>query len=218
LRAKASDPLRIKGVRVLSRVEHAERSGVVVDRTRDALTDVGDDERLARAAALGDRVAFEMIVRRHTPALLRYATHQLGWDADAQDVVQEALLAAWRNLDRFDGRSALRTWLFAVLSHKLVDHRRRRRPVPVPDDALLTQPADPAADPARHAVRAELVDALRSALAELPHRQRATWLLIEIEGLTQREAAAVLRLTPDAVRGNVFRARRTLGERLARWR
>lgn len=181
-------------------------------------TDRRDDEELARAASLGDRDAFEAIVHRHTPALLRYATHSLGRDVEAQDVVQESLLAAWRNLDRYDGRSSLRTWLFGVLSHKIVDHRRRRRPIPVPDEALGGRPADPSQGPERHAVRSELLDALRAALRELPPGQRAGWLLVEVEGLTRREAAAVLRTTPDTVRGNVFRARRALGERLVRWR
>jgi RNA polymerase sigma-70 factor (ECF subfamily) len=177
-----------------------------------------EDERLARAAALGDREAFELIVHRHAPALLRYAAHHLGQDVEAQDVVQETLLAAWRNLDRYDGRAGLKTWLFAVLSHKIIDYRRRRRPVPVGDEAFATRAADPVGDPARHAVRSELLAALEKALADLPYRQRASWLLVEVEGLSHRDAAAVLRTTPDGVRGSLFRARRTLEESLARWR
>jgi len=176
------------------------------------------DVALARAAALGDREAFEEIVRLHGPGMLRYARRVLSDVGDAEEAVQDAFVAAWRSLDRYRGDSALRTWLFGLTSHKAVDLSRRRRPPPVDDQLVAARPADVRTDPWEHASAAELVRALEEALAELPYRQRACWLLVELEGLSQAEIAQVLRIGPDVVRGQLFRARRALEERMARWR
>lgn len=177
-----------------------------------------DDAALARAAALGDREAFECIVRRYGPGMLRYARRVLPDPGDAEEAVQDAFVAAWRSLERYRGDAALRTWLFGLTSHKAVDLSRRRRPQPVADELVTHRPADSRSDPWEHATAGELARALDRALAELPYRQRACWLLAELEGLSHAEIAQVLRIGPDAVRGQLFRARRGLEERMARWR
>lgn len=182
------------------------------------LTDVTADVALARAAAMGDRDAFEQIVRLHGPGMHRYARRMLSDPGDAEEAVQDAFVAAWRSLDRYRGDSALRTWLFGLTSHKAVDLSRRRRPVPVADEVAAARPAGAGSDPWQQASAGELVRALDLALAELPHRQRACWLLDEVEGLSQAEIAQVLGLGPDAVRGQLYRARRALEERMATWR
>lgn len=176
------------------------------------------DLALARAAALGDREAFEEVVRLHGPGMLRYARRVLSDPGDAEEAVQDAFVAAWRSLERYRGDSALRTWLLGLTSHKAVDLSRRRRPLPVDDELVTARSADARSDPWEHANAGELVRALEQALAELPYRQRACWLLVELEGLSQAEIAQVLRIGPDAVRGQLFRARRALEERMARWR
>lgn len=174
-----------------------------------------EDLALARAAALGDRRAFETIVARHGPALTRYALRATPDRGDAEDLVQEALVAAWQSLDRYDGRSALRTWLFGILVHKVQSFRRRRRTVPVTDE-VLDRPDR--ADPEQDASDRELRDALESALRSLPERQRSVWVLVEVEGLSQAEVAEVLHTTPDSVRGQLFRARRALAAGMKEWR
>lgn len=177
-----------------------------------------DDPALVRAAAMGDRDAFEAIVARHGPSLTRYARRATPDLGDAEDLVQEALVAAWRSLDRFDGRSTLRTWLFGILAHKIANARRRRRAVPVDTEALDRPATGAHGDPVRHASDVELRTAIGAALADLPHRQREVWVLVEVEGLSQAEVSQVLHLTPDAVRGQLFRARRALVERMRQWR
>lgn len=177
-----------------------------------------DDVALARAAALGDRIAFEATVTRHGPSLTRYANRATADQGQAEDLVQEALVAAWRSLDRFDGRSTLRTWLFGILAHKIASARRRRTAVPVEDERLDRAETGWRSDPEHAASNSELRTALDTALRGLPEQQRRVWVLIEVEGLSQAEVAQVLRLTPDAVRGQLFRARRGLVERMRQWR
>lgn len=176
------------------------------------------DEVLARLAAMGDRDAFDVIVRRHGPAMYRYASRMLSDRGDTEDAVQDAFVAAWRDLGRFHRRSSLRTWLFGLTAHKAQDIRRRRRPLPVGEEWVFDRAADRSEQPEAWAARSELLTALDRALAELPARQRACWLLVDVEGLTQAETAEILRMTPAAVRGQLARGRRTLTHKMEAWR
>ena len=186
-------------------------------RSRDPLADAADSH-LARRAKLGDRAAFAALVHRHGPAMFRYALHMLdGHVADSQDAVQSAWLKAWQNIDSFRGQAQLHTWLFRIVANEVHNARRRRRPVPVNDDLLAGAPADRHAEPADSLETEHLRRALAAALSELPWRQRASWLLREMEGLSYDDIAEVLNTTPTVVRGQLHRARRTLATRMVQW-
>ncbi|MDX1890717.1 sigma-70 family RNA polymerase sigma factor [Mycolicibacterium sp. 050158] len=189
-----------------------------VNRGAVDLAEAGD-AALASAAALGDRAAFEVLVHRYGPVLYRYARRMLANEHDVGDAVQETFVAAWRQIGNFRGGSSLKTWLFSICARKIVDTYRVKRAQPIDDMALNVIPAtDSASDPFVSASSTEFLTALETALAELPPRQRASWVLREIEEMTFPEIGDVLGLTPDTARGHHFRATRTLRERLRRWR
>ena len=176
------------------------------------------DAALVRAARLGDTAAFAAIVDRHGPSMRRYARLILGSDDDASDATQDALISAWRNIDRFRGDAALRTWLFTLVSRRAADLQRRRKPTPVEGEQLEDR-IDAAADNALEgAVEGALVRALRAALGELPWPQRATWLLREIEGMSYEEIGETLGMTTGSVRGHLYRGRGVLAQRMEAWR
>lgn len=178
------------------------------------------DAALARRAGMGDTEAFAELFARHFLSTFRYAVHMLDGDDDlAADAVQETWVAVWRNLSGFRNESQLLTWIFAIVSRKVLDARVRRRPVTV-DDGLLEGRAAPAAeaDPHHHLVNLELWESLSLALTELPWRQKAVWLLRELEGMSYSEIARVLDTTPSVVRGQLHRARRALASRMEQWR
>lgn len=187
----------------------AERSGV----------DIADesDETLARAAAVGDRAAFDELVRRTLPMLLRYARRMVSDAGNAEDVVQEALLAAWKGLPRFGFQSSFRTWVFSIAHRKIIDLRRRRSDVAA-DDEFLTAIPSSSPTPLDDAMGTSLRDALERELAEMPYLSRATWWLREMEGLSHPEIARVLDITPNSVRGHLQRTRARLAERMEPWR
>ena len=186
--------------------------------TDGPLADAGD-AALVSAAALGDRAAFEVVVHRYGPMLYRYARRMLANEHDVADVVQETFVAAWRQLDTFRGHSSLKTWLFSICARKIVDSYRVKRAVPIDDLALQTHPSEGLdGDPFASASSAEFLAALERALEELPPRQRAAWVLREIEDMTFPQIGDILGLTPDTARGHHFRATRTLRERLRRWK
>jgi len=176
------------------------------------------DAALVRAARLGDHDAFALIVSEHGPAMHRFAARTLGNAFDAQEAVQEAFASAWRDLRLFRGDSSLRTWLFTLVSRKAADLRRRRRPIPVDDEMLLRWAASESSGPYEHVAAAALVTALEEALTELPVRQRAAWVLREVEQMSYEEIATVLGVTVGSVRGHLHRSRNALQERMSPWR
>jgi RNA polymerase sigma-70 factor, ECF subfamily len=176
------------------------------------------DKVLVHAAAIGEQDAFEAIVVRYGPQLLRYATTLLNDHGAAEEVVQDTLVAAWKSISDFRFQSSLRTWLFGITAHKVIDQQRRRTATPS-EDWVLDRPAEASSvDPAARATNAGFMEDLGLALGELPYKQRACWLLREVEGMSHEEIGQVMALSNGAVRGNLQRARATLSVRMARWR
>ncbi|WP_228078719.1 RNA polymerase sigma factor [Streptomyces profundus] len=177
-----------------------------------------DDALLAVRAAEGDEAAFEVLVRRHGPPLLRLAGHLLGGSADAEDAVQDALVSAWRRLPEFRGDSSFRSWMYRIVTNRCLNLLRSRRPVAQLE--AVPEPAAPAAQasPERTVENLVAVRALREALTGLSPEQRACWVLREFHGLSYDEIAEAVGITRQAVRGRLFRARRYLMEAMEAWR
>ncbi|HET6920102.1 MAG TPA: RNA polymerase subunit sigma-70 [Jiangellaceae bacterium] len=205
------------------------------------MVEAGDvtEERLLADARRGDEAAFELLVERHRRELYAHCYRMLGSVQDAEDALQESLLAAWRGLASFEGRSSVRTWLFRVATNsclRLSSQRPRRRlsfdhgpartdtrdlgepvtgPVwlePWPDEL----PADDEHDPAAAYLRRESVElAFVAALQHLPGTQRAVLILREALGFTTAEVAGILDTTPISVNSALQRARATIERRVA---
>ena len=176
----------------------------------------------------------------HRPALVGHCYRMLGSAGDAEDATQETLIRAWRNLDRFDGRASLRTWLYRIATNvcldELIDRGRRARPMEEgspssgspPPDALIQRPrthriepiADARAipvdaDPSERAMLRQSVRlAFVAALQNLAPKQRAVLLLIEVLGWSAAEVAETLETSVAAVNSALQRARATLANRI----
>lgn len=179
------------------------------------MNEEGEDS-LIRAAAIGDRLAFDELVRRHLRPLLSYATRLVSDPTTAEDVTQETFIAAWRNLPEYEQRSSFRTWLFTIASRKAIDLRRRRAAIPTEDDRL-DGPDRRNSDPYDQYVGQTLLQALQVELERLSYHARACWWLREVEGLSHDEIATALAITRGSVRGHLQRARAHLAQQLAPW-
>ncbi|MFD0925611.1 RNA polymerase sigma factor [Williamsia deligens] len=175
------------------------------------------DESLASSAAVGDRAAFEELVRRTLPLLLRYARRLTPDAQNAEDVVQETLVAAWKGLPKFTFQSSFRTWVFAIAHRKIIDLRRRRVEAPFDDEVMIALP-DRRPGPADAALGRSLQEALEAELSALTPTSRAVWWLREMEGLSHPEIGEILSISPNSVRGHLQRTRARLAERLEPWR
>ena len=177
---------------------------------------------------------FELQLEQHRRALTGYCYRMLGSSFEAEDAVQEAFLRAWRNVDRFEGRSAFKSWLYKIATNVCLDlldgRNRRARPMemgtegtgegplgdvlpesvwlqPMPDGRVLT----PEMDPAELAVQRESIRlAFMAALQHLPPRQRVVLILREVLRWKADEVAALLGSSVASVNSALQRARATL--------
>src|SRR2546429_353785 len=154
----------------------------------DAVREASDT--LLDRARRGDARAFEDLAREVERPLFRLALRMLGQSADAEDVVQDALLAAWRSLSSFEG-SSFRAWIFRIATNRALDRLRSRRrhpelPLDPPgegdDDRSWAEPATPGPDLAEIAGDREALVIVEQALSALPAEQRAALLLRDVEG------------------------------------
>ena len=179
------------------------------------------DAELVAAAIAGEPAAFETIVRSYNRLLFRTARGIVA-DDEAQDVVQETYLQAFRNLGAYRGDAALGTWLARIaINIALALHRRRER-VDSLDEAgdhdELVQDRMPATDddaPDMQAGRQELRALLQASIEELPPIYRSVFILRAVEELSVADAAYCLGVSTDVVKTRFLRARALLRERLA---
>ena len=193
-------------------------------------------ERTLSRARAGDEDAFRELIDPYRGELQLHCYRILGSVQDAEDLLQETLLAAWRGLERFDGRSSLRTWLYRIATNRclnaLRDKGRRPREVPAmaepPEptrrseplwlepypDTLLDTVADTSPGPeARYDFREAVGLAFMTALQRLPARQRVVLVLRDVLGFRAAEVADMLDTSEVAVKGALQRARGTLETR-----
>src|SRR2546430_7321040 len=168
---------------------------------------------LVERARQGDARAFEQLARDVERPLYRHAVRMVG-QVDAEDVVQDALLAAWRSLSSFEG-SSFRAWIFRITTNRALDRLRSRRrhpelPLDPPaDDAEITwaEPATPGPDLVQIVGDREALAAVEAALATLPVDQRTVLLLRDIEGFAYEEIAVITAVEIGTVKSRIHRGR-----------
>ncbi len=168
-----------------------------------------DDARLAARAAVGDDLAFEALVARHRPALVRTAAARLGpYAAEAEDVVQDALARAHAVLRRGDRPENIAAWLHAIVRNRAIDVVRGH---PGRHNAPLGDHDQPAADtPDAVLARRESVAAALSAIEALPGRQRDALVGAVFSGASYEDLAGAQDTTVSAVKAMLARARRSV--------
>ncbi len=173
--------------------------------------DGASDEDLMARVATADELAFGVLTRRYAPRALGLARRIMGNEADAEEIVQEALLRLWINAPRWRPAAAFRTWFYRVVVN-LCLNRKRRAPFAALEDA--GEPPDPGLDPMGELESRQSERLLAAAVAGLPERQRAAVVLTYQEGLPNAETAAVLGTTVSGVETLLVRARRSLRKTL----
>lgn len=186
---------------------------------------VPDQAALIRRASRGDAAAFEALYLPHSRALFQTALRMLGNAEDAEDALQEGLLAAYRNLRRFEGRSQFSTWLTRIVINASLMRLRSKRARPAvsldqwPEEENPVSPEErfAADDPSPEEIYAgrELRDLLEANLGQLSPVLRDAFLLREGQGLSTTEAARALGVSENTLKARLWRARHQLAERLA---
>jgi RNA polymerase sigma-70 factor (ECF subfamily) len=168
----------------------------------------------------GEEAAFAELVARYQPQLLRLAEATVGSRAVAQEVTQDTWLAVVRGVDRFEGRSSFKTWLFHILLNRARSAATREQRAGRPDEHVderfdasgaWAEPPEPWADRVdERMVAAELADRAKALLGELPEAQRQVVLLRDVEGVAAAEVCQMLQISDGNQRVLLHRGRARL--------
>lgn len=178
------------------------------------------------ALRAGDRVEFSRLVDTYSGVIYRLAVKMLEDPQDAEDVLQETFIKAFRHLSKFDGRSSLSTWLYRIATNESLMMLRRRKHITISIDEPLDsaeqeqepmQIVDWCCLPESELMSSEALAYLDQAVEKLPHSLRVVFLLRDIEGLSTRETSEVLNLSEAAVKTRLSRARMRLRELLSEY-
>jgi RNA polymerase sigma-70 factor (ECF subfamily) len=182
---------------------------VMAETRRVELTEA----ELLQAARRGDRTAIERLLALHEARIYRFGLRMCGDAESAREVLQETLLAAFRNLPDFRGEASLSTWLYQIARSFCIKARRGPRPdeAPLEDAGALPHPGP---GPEAQAQARELGDALAAALLALGPEHREALVLRDVEGLSADEAAAVAGVAVGALKSRLHRARLELRSHL----
>ena len=190
-------------------------------RAVDAPESLTDETIFGRVLA-GETALYELIMRRHNERLYRAARAILRNDDEAEDVLQETYVRAFRSLHQFEGRARFATWLTRIAVHEAMNRRRKRLRLVSLDRTgaergehelsnLISHDATPEDD----AERRELAAVITRCVDALPETLRLVFILRDIQGLSVEEAAEVLDISPANVKVRLHRARRALRQRLS---
>lgn len=190
-----------------------------------ASTPVDDDGALVAGIRAGDEHAFAELVRRYQPRMLRLAEATVGSHAVAQEVTQDTWIAVLRGVDRFEGRSSLKTWLFRILVNRARTAASREQRAGRPEDfgderfdaaGAWTVPPEPWADRAEdQLMAAQLAQRVQMLLPELPAAQRQVLVLRDVEGLSPEDVSGLLGVSDGNQRVLLHRGRARLRQLLA---
>jgi RNA polymerase sigma-70 factor (ECF subfamily) len=178
-----------------------------------------EDETLVRRAQRGQREAFDVLVERYKSRLYGVVYHMLGNHEDANDMVQDSFLNAYRNLTRFKNQSSFYTWIYRVAVNRTINfmRRNRRRTEYSLDDFDAAIQTDPDfvemmshATPSREVGLTELQEQLNAALQKLSDTHRAVVVMHDIQGMTHADIARAMKCSEGTVRSRLFYARQQL--------
>jgi RNA polymerase sigma-70 factor, ECF subfamily len=181
-----------------------------------------EEKALVDAARAGDARALDAFLERYQPQVYRFSLRMCRQPEDAQDVLQETMLAAFRTLRSFRGAASASTWLYTIARSFCIKKRRRRKHAPQATISLTTEEGrralelpdlGPAPDVALE--RRRLEAALDESIQKLAPAYRDVLLLRDVEGLPARDVARVMRISIEAVKSRLHRARLTVREGLA---
>ncbi|MGW8143875.1 MAG: RNA polymerase sigma factor [Anaerolineales bacterium] len=174
----------------------------------------------------GDRAEFARVVEAYSPMIYRLGLKMLNNPQDAEDVLQETFIKAYKNIAKFDGRSSVSTWLYRIATNEALMSLRRKRPDSISFENPMEHESEPQEPlqivdwcclPEEEYLTAEGRARLDEAAASLPANLRIVFVLRDIEGLSTRETAQVLDISEMAVKTRLSRARLRLREDLSEY-
>lgn len=175
------------------------------------------DHSIVEKAVAGDALAFRQLVERHQVFVHRVAYRLVGTTSDAEDITQEAFIRLWKNLSRYKPEIRMTTWLYKIVTNLCLDFlkSRRRKMAKMTADIrednvhIHTSPAD------QGMVDEELRLALEEFSSALSPKQKAVFVLRDLEDVEMKEIGEILSMAPGQVKSNLYYARKRMAELIA---
>ena len=188
----------------------------------------GQQKKIYSLEALrdGDKAEFALLVEEYSPMIYRLGLKMLNNPQDAEDILQETFIKAYKHISKFDGRSSVSTWLYRIATNEALMSLRKKRPNTISFDMPSTYESEPQEPlqivdwcclPEEEYLSAEGRLRLDEAAGRLPESLRIVFVLRDIEGLSTRETAEVLDISEMAVKTRLSRARLRLREDLSKY-
>ena len=173
------------------------------------------DEReyeLLELCRKGDTQSFRTIVERYTQYAFALSFRFVRNDEEAKDIVQEAFIRVWSNLSSYNSSNKFTTWFYRIIVNLCYDHlrserRQRKMFQRMPDDFEIKSNED---DPSLHLENKELAEQLEQFTDSLPIKQRMVFILRDLQGLTMKEFADILKISESSVKANLYYARQEI--------
>jgi RNA polymerase sigma-70 factor (ECF subfamily) len=180
---------------------------------------VKSDSELVEQARAGDPAAVDELLARHERSIYRFGLRMCGDEESAREVLQETLLAAFKNLRSYRGDAALSTWLYQIARSFCIKQRRRGEGEPATHESTESKAARDVAQPSsgqeERAHARQMAELIQAAMRSLPSDAREVLVLRDVEGLSAEEAAGVLEISVPALKSRLHRARLQLSSQLA---
>ncbi|PCI80227.1 MAG: RNA polymerase [SAR86 cluster bacterium] len=173
------------------------------------------DEELMQAVCMGDRTAYQTLVKQHLKSISHYAYRLLGNQKDTEDITQEVFLRLWTNAQKWESKkSKLTTWLHRIAHNLCIDYLRKHGRMQTQDS--FDDEADDSTSKEKESidVKNDEVKLLREAISALPENQRSALSLCHYQGFSNKEAAAIMNISVKALESAIARAKRSLREKL----
>jgi RNA polymerase sigma-70 factor (ECF subfamily) len=210
------------GTRTKSRTKARSAGRTAGKQARKRTAKKITDEELVRLAKGGDTAAFGKLMERYQNKIYRLGRRMTETDEDAEDVLQEAFIKAFRSLGGFKEKSKFSTWLYRItvnlalmkLRKKKLDAVSLDEPVATEEGSVQRDIEDDTKDPLDQLIETESLETLDEAISELPPRYRAVFVLRHVEELSTEETARILKISVPAVKSRLHRTRMALKEKL----
>lgn len=192
----------------------------------NGLATTSDEHRLIERFKQGDADAMEEIISRYEDALYNFGLRMCGQKQDAEDIIQDTFLSAFRYLESFREETSLKNWLYKIAANACFRMRRKKKCEPdyelsledlLPEDGAAGRFEIPnwAEDPSENLLRSELKAVIQEAVHELPPMYRMVFNLRDMEGFSTEETATIMDITPQAVKTRLHRARLFLRQKIS---
>ena len=174
-----------------------------------------DELEMLDKAREGDADALEKLLRRHEPQIYKFGIRMCRNPEDAEDIMQDTMLAIARTVRRFQGRSSLSTWLFKIARSFCIKKRRKGKFEPEEEHVVDSQIPDHRRDPEEILAAKEIEDVFTQAIRELDPKYREVFLLRDVEGLSAPEVSQIVGIPVDTVKTRLHRARAAVRDKVA---